>query len=119
MRRGYLGCVNYVDRELGRLLDALVASGRAKETIVAYTADHGEMLGENNRYCHWSRESNKILVEVPWLIIDKGIKAVKPAEKTTDEEKDKAQPSASIDKEVSEETKRKIQEKLRALGYQD
>ena len=45
LRRGYLGCVEYVDRQLGRLLDALDAGGRREDTVVVYTSDHGEMLG--------------------------------------------------------------------------
>ena len=46
LRRGYLGCVSYVDRQLGRLLDALCACGFEDETDVIYTSDHGEMLGK-------------------------------------------------------------------------
>ncbi len=46
LRRGYLGGVEYVDRQLGRLLDALDASGRREDTVVVYTSDHGEMLGK-------------------------------------------------------------------------
>ena len=46
LRRGYLGCVTFIDRELGRLLDALRASGLEENTVVAYTSDHGEMLGK-------------------------------------------------------------------------
>jgi choline-sulfatase len=44
-RRGYLGCVTYVDRQVGRLLDALEESGGLDSTTVIYASDHGEMLG--------------------------------------------------------------------------
>lgn len=46
LRRGYLGCVTFVDQQLGRLLDALERTGQLASTNVVYTSDHGEMLGK-------------------------------------------------------------------------
>jgi choline-sulfatase len=46
LRRGYLGCVTFVDRQLGRLLAALEQGGQRETTDVIYTSDHGEMLGK-------------------------------------------------------------------------
>jgi choline-sulfatase len=43
----YLARLEYADRQLGRLLEALDASGRAGETIVAVTGDHGENMGRH------------------------------------------------------------------------
>ena len=45
-RRGYYGCVTFVDEQLGRILSALDELGIAEETNVVYTTDHGEMLGK-------------------------------------------------------------------------
>lgn len=45
-RRAYYGAVSYVDDNLGRLLAALRDSGLDRDTIVIFTGDHGEMLGE-------------------------------------------------------------------------
>lgn len=45
LRQGYLAGVDFVDRQLGRLLDALERTGQREETVVVYTSDHGEMLG--------------------------------------------------------------------------
>jgi len=39
----YFGCVEWVDDALGRVLDALDYLGLADNTIVVYSADHGEM----------------------------------------------------------------------------
>ncbi len=43
--RGYLGCVTQVDYALGELLDFLDEKGIAEDTIVVYSADHGEYVG--------------------------------------------------------------------------
>jgi len=47
--------IRYVDRQVGRLLDALRAAGVYDETLVVVTADHGEEFGEHGLYReHWS-----------------------------------------------------------------
>jgi choline-sulfatase len=45
-RHGYLAAISYVDELIGRVLAALSSSGLADDTVVVFTADHGEMLGE-------------------------------------------------------------------------
>lgn len=47
---GYYAMVSEVDHHVGRILDHLEASGMADETIVVFTSDHGEWLGEHRRY---------------------------------------------------------------------
>lgn len=46
LRRGYLGNVTFVDRQIGRLLDEVEGSGLSGSTNVIYTSDHGDMLGK-------------------------------------------------------------------------
>lgn len=46
LRRGYYGSVTYVDQQLGRVMDALAAAGLDRNTVLAYTSDHGDMLGK-------------------------------------------------------------------------
>ena len=54
----YYGMISHLDEQVGRLLDALAASGHAEDTIVVYTADHGlavgqhGLLGKQNCYDH-------------------------------------------------------------------
>ncbi len=43
----YYGMVSFMDREIGRILDHLDASGRADDTIVVFTSDHGHFLGQH------------------------------------------------------------------------
>ena len=45
-RRGYLGCVTFIDQQLGRLIQALKTCGQFENTNIIYTSDHGEMLGK-------------------------------------------------------------------------
>jgi len=47
--RCYLAMIANVDDNLGRLLDYLEGSGLARDTIVVFTSDHGEMLGSHGR----------------------------------------------------------------------
>jgi arylsulfatase len=43
----YLNCLRDVDRHVGVVLDALEASGHADDTVVIFTADHGELAGSH------------------------------------------------------------------------
>ncbi len=45
-RRAYFGAVSYVDDNVGRLLEVLKECGMDEDTIVIFSADHGDMLGE-------------------------------------------------------------------------
>ena len=44
----YYSLVSGVDRQFGRVLDALEKTGEADNTIVIFTADHGEMMGSHD-----------------------------------------------------------------------
>jgi arylsulfatase A-like enzyme len=49
-RHGYYAMVSEVDRHVGRLLDTLETLGIAEETVVIFTSDHGENLGDHLCY---------------------------------------------------------------------
>ncbi len=46
MRRGFAALTHYVDDKLGELLEVLDEQGLRDNTVVIFTSDHGEMLGE-------------------------------------------------------------------------
>ncbi len=46
----YYTSVEFMDQNVGRVLDALDRSGQAENTIVVYLGDHGYMLGQHGRF---------------------------------------------------------------------
>ncbi len=54
-RASYYGLVSHVDHEIGRVLDALEQSGRADDTVVVLTSDHGTCLGEHGWIEKWAQ----------------------------------------------------------------
>ena len=49
-RHGYYAMVSEVDWHVGRIIQALEDTGQADNTIVVFTSDHGEWLGEQLRW---------------------------------------------------------------------
>lgn len=65
-RAAYYGTVNFIDDQVGRLLQYMQREGQLRQTIIVYTSDHGEMLGDHHlfRKC-WPYEGS---ARVPYLI---------------------------------------------------
>ena len=78
-RSEYYAHITYMDEQIGRILDALQASGKASNTYVIFTADHGlavgqhGLMGKQNLYDHSTR--------IPLIISGPGV----PAGKRVDE----------------------------------
>lgn len=49
-RAGYYACITHIDYEIGKLLEAMHQDCLMKNTIILFTADHGEMLCDHMRY---------------------------------------------------------------------
>jgi arylsulfatase A-like enzyme len=63
--RSYLASTSFVDAQVGRLLDALEASGQAENTIVVLWGDHGWHLGEKaitGKNTLWDRSTRVPLI---------------------------------------------------------
>ncbi len=43
----YYGMIELVDEQLGRLFDDLERSGQRERTLIVFTSDHGEMMGDH------------------------------------------------------------------------
>jgi iduronate 2-sulfatase len=50
--QAYYASITFADAQLGRILDALEATGLAENTIVVFTSDHGYHMGEHG---HWQK----------------------------------------------------------------
>jgi len=80
--RSYLACTSFVDSQVGRVMKALEASGKADNTIIVLWSDHGWHLGEKlitGKNTLWDRSAR-----VPLMFAGPGIsssaKCNQPAE---------------------------------------
>jgi choline-sulfatase len=67
-RRAYYGAVSYVDDCIGRLLKTLKQCRFDENTIIVFSGDHGDMLGERGLWYKMSYFESS--VRVPFLISD-------------------------------------------------
>ena len=71
LRAHYFANVNLVDRMVGRITSAIDDAGVADDTVVVFTSDHGDMLGDHGMLEKRSMydESSRVpmLMRVPWL----------------------------------------------------
>lgn len=74
MRANYYGLVSLVDDSIGRILDALDRSGQAENTIVVFTSDHGDMMGDHA--CLAKNLTYEQSVGIPLLIRAPGLGAL-------------------------------------------
>lgn len=68
LRRTYAGAVTLLDHQLGALFAALKRTGRFDDTLVVFTADQGEPLGEHGfvrRFRPWLYEE---LIHTPLIV---------------------------------------------------
>jgi arylsulfatase A-like enzyme len=64
--------IRYLDREIGRLLDAL-AEPDSGELLIVFTADHGESLGEHDYYLAHGALSYQPTARVPLIVVQPGV----------------------------------------------
>lgn len=64
----YMGLIKQIDDHLGKLFDHLETTGKMNETMIVFTSDHGDYLGD-----HWMGEKelfHEVSVRVPMIIVD-------------------------------------------------
>jgi arylsulfatase A-like enzyme len=65
---GYMGLIKQIDDNLGRLFKFLEKNGKMDDTMIVFTSDHGDYLGD-----HWLGEKeffHEQCVKVPLIIYD-------------------------------------------------
>lgn len=71
--RAYYGLCSFLDEQVGRVLAALRASGRDRDTLVVYTSDHGESAGAHGLW--FKHLMNEESAGVPMIISGPGVPA--------------------------------------------
>jgi len=67
----YYGLCSFMDAQMGRVLQALDSAGMADDTLVIFTSDHGEMLGEKG---YWTKSTMyDSAARVPLIMAGPGI----------------------------------------------
>ena len=82
VRPTYMGLIRQIDDWLGRLFAHMEKSGRLDDTLIFFTADHGDFLGD-----HWLGEKEMFYEEalrVPFIVVDPAPEA-DPTRGTVDE----------------------------------
>jgi len=68
-RRAYFGACSYIDANIGKLLTTLEECNLAEDTIIVFSGDHGDMLGERGLWykMHWFEMAARVplLVHAP------------------------------------------------------
>lgn len=64
-RRAYLAMVTHVDEFVGQIVDELKHLGLYEDTIIAFTSDHGDMLGERGMW--FKRNFHEGSIQVPFI----------------------------------------------------
>jgi arylsulfatase A-like enzyme len=73
MRATYYGLITQIDDHLGNLFRFLESKGRMKDTLIIFTSDHGEYMGD-----HWLFEKELFYeqaIRVPLIIYDPSVAA--------------------------------------------
>jgi arylsulfatase len=66
MRAYYYGSVSQMDKQIGRILDTLESCGLIDDTLIVFTSDHGEMLGDH--YSYGKRTFYEASAKVPLIV---------------------------------------------------
>ncbi|MBV7396786.1 choline-sulfatase [Mameliella sediminis] len=79
--RAYYGSISYIDSLVKRVLDALKATGADQNTVILFTSDHGEMLGERGMWFkkHFFEKS----LRVPLIVTAPGLEPQRVRELTS------------------------------------
>jgi choline-sulfatase len=74
-RHAYYGMISYIDDQVGKLLGALRDMDLEENTVVIFTSDHGDMVGERGLWYKWMHFENAS--RVPLIICVPGQKPLR------------------------------------------
>ena len=67
-RQGYYGSIEFIDEQIGRILEVLEKRGWLEQTLIVFTSDHGDMTGDHNlwRKSYAYEASARIPMAIRW-----------------------------------------------------
>jgi arylsulfatase A-like enzyme len=65
MRAYYFACISFIDKQIGRILNALESTGQLENTLILFCADHGEYLGDYG--CFGKRGMHDVSARIPMI----------------------------------------------------
>ena len=70
VRASYFGLISFVDNLVGQLIEALESTGQRERTLIIFTSDHGEMMGEHGMWMKSSFYEHSS--RIPLILADPG-----------------------------------------------
>ena len=62
----YYGCISFVDYQIGKIINCLKHTAQLENTLIIFTSDHGELLGDYN--CFGKRSMHSSSSKIPMII---------------------------------------------------
>lgn len=77
-KKHYYASVTFIDEQIGRIIQALKDKGMYENSIICFTSDHGDMMGDHH---HWRKTyAYEGSAAIPYIVkFPKTLKTVKPA----------------------------------------
>ncbi len=66
MRAAYYSTISFIDYQVHRIMESLEAAGELDNTLILYTSDHGELLGDYD--CYGKRSFLDAAARIPLLV---------------------------------------------------
>jgi arylsulfatase len=67
IRAYYFACLSFIDAQIGRIVGALEETGRIDNTLIVFSSDHGEFLGDYG--CFGKRSFLDVAARVPLICV--------------------------------------------------
>lgn len=68
-RRHYYAAITFIDEQIGHLIEALKKNGMYENTLIIFTSDHGDMMGDHNMwrktYAYEGSAAIPMIIKVP------------------------------------------------------
>jgi arylsulfatase len=66
IRAYYYACISFIDKQVGRIIESLESTGQLDRTLIVFSSDHGEYLGDYG--CFGKRGMHDASARIPMII---------------------------------------------------